>query len=48
MSVKASINKLNDAMDAMRRPGSRMIQTNYQREDLIFGLPQAAAVLSPI
>jgi len=30
MSVKASINKLNDAMDAMRRPDSRMIQTNYQ------------------
>jgi hypothetical protein len=29
MSVKASINKLNDAMDAMRRPDSRMIQTNY-------------------
>jgi hypothetical protein len=24
------INKLNDAMDAMRRPDSRMIQTNYQ------------------
>jgi hypothetical protein len=30
MTVKASINRLNDAMDAMRRPGSRMIQTNYQ------------------
>jgi hypothetical protein len=30
MNVKASINKLNDAMDAMRRQGSRMIQTNYQ------------------
>jgi hypothetical protein len=30
MSVKVSINKLNDAMNAMRRPGSRMIQTNYQ------------------
>jgi hypothetical protein len=30
MTVKRSINKLNDAMDAMRRPGSRMIQTNYQ------------------
>jgi len=23
------INKLNDAMDAMRRPGSRLVQTNY-------------------
>ena len=28
MTVKR--NKFNDAMDAMRRPGSRMIQTNYQ------------------
>jgi hypothetical protein len=35
---KASINKLNDAMDAMRRPGSRMIQTNYQ------GWPNAVGV----
>jgi hypothetical protein len=29
MTVKRSINKLINAMDAMRRPGSRMIQTNY-------------------
>ena len=27
MTVKASINKLNDAMDAMRRPDARLIQT---------------------
>ena len=27
MSVKASINKLNDAMDAMRRQDARLIQT---------------------
>jgi hypothetical protein len=27
MSVKASINKLTDAMDAMRRPDARLIQT---------------------
>jgi hypothetical protein len=27
MSIKASINKLNDAMDAMRRQDARLIQT---------------------
>jgi hypothetical protein len=27
MSAKGSINKLNDAMDAMRRPDARLIQT---------------------
>jgi hypothetical protein len=29
MTEKRGINKFNDAMDAMRRPGSQMIQTNY-------------------
>ena len=46
MTVKASINKLNDAMDAMRRQDARLIQTLATTANRIIGFLLLAVVLS--
>jgi len=42
-----SINNFNDAMDAMRRPGSRLVQTNYNGQ-AEFWIPPSYRVASSI